>query len=333
MTDACNTTHYTDRPMAPAKLMNCQECPFRKENQNREHPNGTQYTAEEFTTIWRAVSQDGAQFACHMWDADLHPFNEAAKVAGYHKPVDVGSRIECAGMVAMVERELDIADASPTYTEYNLQRPVGLSKKSVLAYSSRRSGKSGPELRFSEHINKGDILDPHDVINPESLKWRFAEPQADALLRTVEALMPSLRECNCKVCQHHTEVHDARELTTAENLTVQVDADLHPLLSVLASTGIRTTDSCINLYEPIMALSPDRYGPITNGYVPGTMNYGSTLRRRAAFIRLHHGSAAEQSFIAGAERIPGVEVTSSGALTQIVFPKNSIPALMNAAQV
>lgn len=332
MTDACNTTHYSERPMAPAKLMTCQECPFRKENQNREHPSGTQYGPEEFTRIWRGVSQEGDNFTCHLWDANLHPFNDEAEAAGYHRPVDVGHRIECAGMVAMVERELDIADASPTYTEYQRKRPLGMSKKSIMTYSARRQGTTGTELRFSEHVSKDDILDPHDVINPGSHEWRFSQQEADALLRTVEAIMPTLRGCDCRVCEHHTDIHAPLELVTAENLTVKVDAELHPLLSALASAGIRTTDSCINLYEPIMALSPDRYDPITRVSSPGVMNYGSALRRRAAFIRLRNDNSTEQHFIASAERIPSVEVTKSGALTQVVFPKNVIPALLEAAK-
>ncbi|MGY4543127.1 hypothetical protein ACVWY0_003055 [Arthrobacter sp. UYNi723] len=163
--NACNTTHGTERPMEPARLQNCQECPFRKTNRHREHPLGIQYTDGEFAKLWRNVSQDGGAFGCHMWDSDAHPFDATVKDAGYHKPAEVGSRIECAGMVAMVERELDIADAAPSYAEYHQQRPLGMSKKAILIYSARRLGEMGPELRFSGHINKDEILDPHDVID------------------------------------------------------------------------------------------------------------------------------------------------------------------------
>jgi hypothetical protein len=328
--NTCNTTHGTERPMEPAKLQNCQECPFRKTNLGREHPLGIQYTDGEFAKLWRGVSQDGGMFGCHMWDADLHPFDESVKDAGFHKPAEVGSRIECAGMVAMVERELDLADAAPTYTEYQQQRPLGMSKKAILIYSARRLGEIGPELRVSEHINKDDILDPHDVIDPAAVKWQYTEQQADVILRTAQAVMPGIRECACEVCKRHAEVHPALALTTAEGLTVEIDAELHPLLAILAAAGIRTTDSCINMHETITAIAPGAYGEIINGHDRNTMNYETTLRRQAAFIRLRNDNTAEQEFITAAAKIPGMEVITSGALTQLVFPQAGIPTLLEA---
>lgn len=333
MTDACqNTTHASDRPMEPAKLQNCQECPFRKTNLHRDHPNGIQYTPGEFSKLWRNVSQDGGMFGCHMWDADLHPFDESAKEAGFHAPVDVGARIECAGMVAMVERELDIADAAPSYEEYHRQRPLGMSQKAILIYSARRIGERGPALRFSEHINKDDILDPHDVVDSSSLKWQFSEEQAGKLLRTLEARMPAARKCDCIICERHGEVHPSRTLTTAEDLTVEIDAELHTLLSAMAAAGIRTTDSCINLHECIMAIEPRGYAPLINGSQRGTMNYERVLRRKAAFIRLRNDGSQEQAFISRAEKLPGIETTATGLLTQVVFPQDSIPALLDAVK-
>ncbi|WP_104175518.1 hypothetical protein [Arthrobacter sp. Y81] len=326
----CNTTHVSERGMEPARLKNCQECPFRKANRNREHPLGIMYTDGEFARLWRNVSQDGGMFGCHMWDSDLLPFDETVKEAGFHKPADVGSRIECAGMVAMVERELDLADAAPSYEEYHRQRPLGMSKKAILFYSARRLGELGPELRFSEHINKDDILDPHDVVDPASGAWQFSERLADVILRTAQAIMPSVRDCACQVCQRHAEVHPALTLTTAENLTVEVDAEMHPLLSALAATGIRTTDSCINMHETITALAPGSYGEIINGHDRKTMNYETVLRRKAAFIRLRNDNGAEQAFITAAGKIAGMETLTSGALTQLVFPQDSIPALLEA---
>lgn len=333
MTDSesCNATHYTERAMEPARLNNCQECPFRKGNRNREHPLGIQYTDGEFSKLWRGVSQDGGMFGCHMWDSDAHPFDGTVKDAGYHKPAEVGSRIECAGMVAMVERELDIADNSTSYAEYHRERPLGLSKKAIMVYSARRNGLVGPELRFSQHINKDDILDPHDVVDTGSVKWQFTEQQADAILRTAQAALPSIRECDCDICTRHTEVHAALPLTTAENLTVEVDAELHPLLSALAAAGIRTTDSCISMHEAITAIAPDSFGAIINGHDRNTMNYETIVRTRAAFIRLRNDSDTEQAFINAAARIPGVDAMTSGALTQLVFHREAMPALTEAA--
>jgi hypothetical protein len=332
MTDACNTTHGTERRMEPARLQNCQECPFRKTNRGRSHPLGIQYTDGEFSKLWRNVSQEGGMFGCHMWDADLHPFDEAVKDAGFHKPVDVGSRIECAGMVAMVERELDLADAAPSYEEYHRERPLGMSEKAILIYSARRRGELGPELRFSEHINKEDITDPHDVVDPDSIKWQLSDVQADAMLRTLEAIMPTVRECDCTVCERHSEVHPSLPLITAEDLAVEVDGALHPLLSVMATAGIRTTDSCINMHETITAIAPESYGTIINGHARGTMNYERILRRKAAFIRLRNENDQEQAFIAKAEQLPGVETMTSGLLTQLVFPAESVPALLEAVR-
>ncbi|MGY4544512.1 uncharacterized protein (DUF2249 family) [Arthrobacter sp. UYNi723] len=142
--------------------------------------------------------------------------------------------------------------------------------------------------------------------------------------------MPSIRECDCEVCQRHSEVHPALTLTTAEHLTVDVDADLHPLLSALAAAGIRTTDSCINMHETITAIAPGHYGEIINGHDRNTMNYETVLRRQAAFIRLRNDNDTEQVFITTAGKIPSTEAFTSGALTQLVFPQTAIPALLEA---
>lgn len=325
-----NTTHASERDTLPAKLTACKECPFRKENRHREHPLGIQYTDGEYSKLWREVSQDGTIFGCHMWDADLHPYDDAVKDAGYKKPAEVGARIECAGMVAIVEKELELADAAPSYEEYHRQRPLGMSKQAILIYSARRLGEIGPELRYSEHMSADDILDPHDVVDTNHVKWQYTEQQADAILRTAQAVMPGIRTCDCEVCNRHTEVHPALTLTTAEDLTVEVDADLHPLLSTLAAAGVRTTDSCINMHETITAIAPEAYGTMINGHDRNTMNYETSLRRQAAFIRLRNDNDAEQAFITTARTMPGVEVVTSGALTQLVFPQTSLPALLEA---
>lgn len=324
--------HVSERSMRPAALKCCIECPFKKENFNTEHPSG-QYTAKGITEKWRNVSQNGAVFGCHLFDAELLAYDEEMQNAGFRAPANIGGRRECTGMAAMIGRELTIAAECESYDEYHAKRPLGLSREALTIHLSRYQGKHEPKLRLSEHINEADIADPTEIVDPDSWEWKISRTGAAKLLLTMEALFPELRACACVVCTRHSEVHDAKSLRTAEGQDVEVDAALHPLLTAMAGAQIRTTDSCINVREAVTELNPGYLANLMNASNRATLNYESALRRDAAFIRMRHDNNAEKVFLLAAAEAPGVEVTTSGLLTQIVFDAATIPHLTRITDV
>ncbi len=334
MPDACNTTtedSFADRCMEPAAAQPCKECPWRTENRGRSHPDQAPYTDDWLTTKWRSVSQEGNNFACHLFDAGALHYSEELKAAGFKKPADIGARKECAGMVAMVRRELEAIIASPSFEEYQQARPYGLSQQSLDYFAARLRGEIEPPFKPSEYIDMAEILDMHDVVKPDSMTWTYDTTFLNNLNGLITTLMPEYRECGCAVCVEHRTVHDMLPLHTAEDLDVTVDAELHPLLHVMALAGIRTIGSCINLREAITAISPDMIGPLMNLSDPATINYGPVLRRHAAFIELRNDNPAEKVFLAAAQRVPGLYVTHQNSRSQIIFEREHLDLLTGFA--
>lgn len=185
---------------------------------------------------------------------------------------------------------------------------------------NRATGQAGPPLRFSESILTEGITDPHDFVDTCSTTWKLNDVQADDILRTAQALLPGFRKCGCDFCAHHEDVHEAVDLTTAEGLTVRVDATLHPLLSTLAAHGIRTTDSCADFHGAVQQIDAHQLAPLMNGATRGTLNYETVLRHRAAFIWIRNDNDHERAFITAAGQLDGVIVETVSLLTQLVFP-------------
>lgn len=331
MTDESCNTHYKDRDTQKAGLQACQECPFRKVNRGREHPDQAPYTDPWLTRIWRRVSQDGGSFSCHMFDAGVVHYSDDIKDAGYKKPADIGERKECAGMVAMVRRELDLVLSSPSFEEYRQARPAGLSQESLDYFLARIRGDIGPEFRTSDYMDMADVLDMHDVVDTDGMDWKYNEGLLNSLSSLVKTLLPTQRGCDCIVCEKHHTVHDMQALRTAEGLEVQVDSELHPLLLALAKAGIRTTASCVDIHEAITELAPSWLGQLLNYDTPGGTNYQQALRRQAAFIELRNESAPEKLFLAAVENLSGADVTHKNASSQIVFLREHLAALTGVA--
>ncbi len=310
-------------PKLPAATKACSECPWRKSNTDREHYNN-QYSTEEFTRLWRSIAIDGDFFGCHLFDAEVHPVPEVSQAMGYQKPADIGARRECAGMVAVIRRELRIAATYDDHEKYLEARPVGLSLKAFQRLKQRIDGDVLPELRFSPDEDESDVADPVERVDQKSLSWKFSREGLADLSITLEALNGST--CECPVCSNHTTVHTPKNLTTADGDTVPVDEELHGLLTAMTQAGIRTIDSCINIADALDKLHPSRK-PVLLRAPAGKLNYRNMILQEAAHIRFNNTGTAARAFEAVAAKTPDIEVSKHGLMTQIVFQPVHIPVL------
>jgi hypothetical protein len=170
-------THRDERSVRPAALQCCGECPYKKENFGREHPE-RQYTAQGITSKWRGTSQDGGVFGCHMFDAELIAYDDEIERLGYRAAADIGGRRECSGMAAMIGRELRIADRvkreGGSFEDYRKERPLGLSHEALQLHMARLRGNIEPQLRLSEHVKEEDLVDPDHIVSTDSPYWRMS---------------------------------------------------------------------------------------------------------------------------------------------------------------
>ncbi|WP_043429584.1 hypothetical protein [Arthrobacter sp. FB24] len=326
MTDS-KTCHVDTLPRIKAAGQSCSECPFRKSNIDRPHFND-QYSQTEFTRLWRSIAVEGKFFGCHLTDADYHPVPQESLDMGYQKPADIGARRECAGSVALIRREMRLAESYPNHATYIKARPAGLSKHAFLVLSKRLKGMMEPPVRFAVKPDESDVIDPMERIDTTSFEWAVNTEGAAAILLAIESVIGSL--CECPVCTNHTTAHKARPFLTAEGMAVDADEELHGLLSSMSAAGIQTMDSCINMADALEKLWPERTATLVRAPI-GKMNYSSMIRSRAAHIRYSNGPAAD-AFTRAASAFSGVEVSSSGPVTQIVFQPKHIPALTAAAK-
>ena len=323
-------THKDDRGNTPAGLNACRECPFRTENLDRPHPNPIMYARSELTRLWHGVSREGNPSNCHMFDGDMHPWNPSYAEQGYKKPANTGNNRECAGLLAMVKRELERYMTCESYADYANKHPQGLSEVSLRKVLERISNPDRPSIRFSDFLQSTDVVEPEQFVIEESAAWQLTNEQAATLAYDMQALFPSVRACNCAVCSGHTAVHQSRELHTAEGQTVAVDSDLWPLLNSMAKAGLRTTDSCVNLREVIETVDPHSLTTVINGTERGVLSYERVVREQLAFIRLRNDSTVEQRFISSVTNLAGVEVQTTGSITQLAFTSAHIDALFGA---
>lgn len=312
-------------PRIPAAAQACRECPFRRSNTDREHY-GNQYSTEEFTRLWRAIAVEGKLFECHLTDTD-HPVPPESQAMGYKKPVDIGARRECAGSVALIRREIRLAMAYNEHADYIRDRPTGLSEQAFRHLQLRLQGELEPAVRFAADPGESDVADPADRIETSSWEWMFStEGNADMLL-VVQDLLG--KACDCPVCAGHTTVHRSLPLALPDGGMVEVDQELHSLLTLLVEAGIRTTDSCINITDALERLWPERL-PLLRQSI-GSMNYSSMVESRAAHIRYNNESPAAQAYTALASQLPAIEVSGVGPVTQLVFAADAIPLLVGLA--
>lgn len=322
-------THMNDRGFKKSGLNACQECPFRTSNLGRPHPDPVMYSQDEITRIWRSVTHDGSHQNCHMFDGDLHPWKDEWAASGYKKPVNIDGNRECAGILAMVKRELDAAVTFPSFDAYAEARPLGLKRGAFERLLKRRDG-DGPEIRLSEYMTDDEVARPESFVDTSSIAWILDPTSLDRMLRAVQAIYRPARDCDCEYCERHGEFHEQADLTTAENEVVHVDQELLPLLTSMASQGIRTTESCVNFREVIEGIAPEQIPPLINGAPRSVLSHEEALRRSGSYIRLINESEPEKRFIARAGQIEGVSITHSSSITQIVFTANEIHELLEA---
>lgn len=324
-------THMNDRGFKKSGLNACQECPFRTSNLGRPHPDPVMYSQDEITRIWRTVSHDGSHQNCHMFDGDLHPWKDEWAGLGYKKPVNIDGNRECAGILAMVKRELDAAVTYPSFEEYAQAHPIGL-KRAAFERLQKRLAGHGPELRLSHYMADEDVARPESFVDTSSVAWILDPTSMDRMLRAVQAIYRPARDCSCEYCERHSEFHESRKLTTAEGEAIEVDQELWPLINAMALQGIRTTESCINLREVVEGVAPEQIPALMNGAPRSILSHETTIRRSGAYVRLINENESEQRFIERAEQLEGVSITHSSSITQLVFNRAEIPALMEATR-
>lgn len=316
-------------PKTKAAAAPCKECPWRASNARREHSAG-QYSDENLTRTWREVAKDGRFLGCHLFDSDYHLIREQDLLDGYQKPTDIGSRRECAGGVAVLQREFEIMLTYPSHAEYLAARPIGLSRKAVLNLRERLAGRLEPEIRFKPNPDYTDIVDPADRIDTTSMEWKWSAGAAVSMLTTLDALVGNT--CNCQLCEKHEEAHPSKTLRTITGDDVQVDQELHGLLDTLVKAGIRTVSSCVNFSDALDKLWPEQKAQLVRNPL-GDLHYRDIILLEAAHIRIRNTTPQAKAFIEAALQTPDVGVETAGIVTQVVFPLAAIPHLTKIADI
>ncbi|NVC24067.1 hypothetical protein E7Z53_11550 [Kocuria salina] len=319
MTEIAPTCHINDLPRKPAALKGCPECPWSESNRGREYITDL-FTDEGYSQIWRSVAKDGEFFGCHMFDGDLVHVPPEGEAMGIKKSVDIGGRKECAGAVATIHQELQILMGYNDYESYIKDRPVGFSKKALSILQARANGELEPELRFNTSDSAETVSDPMERVVRPSWEWQLGRHGQTNVMITAEALGAP---CTCKFCAEHANLHPAKTLTTVTGEQVQVDEELHGLLSAMNATGIRTTGSCINFSDGLDQFEPHRI-PIFMKAPEGALNYRDVLMDKAAYIRMNNQDVPTQAFLQFAAKLPGVKVTEYHIMSQVVFPQERI---------
>lgn len=107
-----------DRPrrsgIAPACTTPCAACPWRTANHGRRHPDGW-YTKANRDRLWAGMRR-GALMSCHPTDPE-NPTPEGVREV----PADVVTR-ECAGILVLVQREMNLIDRIAATTTQDLAR-------------------------------------------------------------------------------------------------------------------------------------------------------------------------------------------------------------------
>lgn len=123
-----------DRPrrsgVAPACTTPCAACPWRTANHGRRHPDGW-YTKANRDRLWAGMRR-GAKMSCHPTDPE-NPIPDGAREV----PADVVTR-ECAGILVLIQREMNIIDRMAATTDdlarrYRKLRSRGLTLEGIAA--------------------------------------------------------------------------------------------------------------------------------------------------------------------------------------------------------
>lgn len=296
MTDACE---FSTDPKFPAAKVACDECPVRRSNVHKPSAAGW-YEQGNFEGIWRDITQ-GSFLGCHKFDGPATTgYSDVMEAQGYKRPTNLEGRKECAGMAALIQREIEAAKTYPNFDSYIKARPTGLQRAGWELVRNRLNGDGLP-LTAPADQNSADLITPAEHVRLDSMHWLHGETKLFEWASLANSLadehgFPKERDCTCRVCTNHNIVHPAKDLTTADGATVQVDVILHPLLEALASAGIRTTASCENLHDAMQKLWPEQI-PIILNPEPGTVNYAGVVAERQAVIRFKVGEPLDAALI------------------------------------
>lgn len=320
---------------APAAKQPCIECPFRTSNTDKPAPHDW-FTQDNFERMWAAASRENKTLPCHLFDDPEHTgYDSSSKEAGLREPVNLGKYRECAGMTAMIHREVSIAAEYPDWETYIAARPTGLQREPYETALARMAGAGVPLTEPADPDNQ-QLMDPAERINPDSLSWKLGDAGIKAMLAALQGVAENLHiplpACNCRFCDGHTTVHASQEVQLSTGETVQADAELAPLLEALASAGIRTTASCQDFRGGMEQLWPEQIPVLLAEEDPRTVNYAVPLRWAGAVVRFENRTDPARAFIRTIRALEGLHLTDGTTQAQLCFPLDMVPELMKLAQ-
>ncbi|WP_416430060.1 hypothetical protein [Paenarthrobacter nicotinovorans] len=325
--DTCNN-------MIPASKQPCIECPFRESNGDIPAPQGW-YDKENFERIWASVARENKYFPCHMFDSpDNTGYDSRSEDMGLRKPVDLGKPKECAGITAMIHKEVELAAGYPNWESYIAARPAGL-QRDAYDKALRRIAGEGLPMTKPANPDKAKVFDPAARVTTDSFAWKLGDAGVQAMLEAAQGAMDdlgvSLPTCDCNLCQNHTTVHPDKILKTATGEEVSVDAALHPLITALSVAGVRTTGSCQAFYEAVQALIPSNMRALISDTHEG-VTYSVPLRRREAFIRFENRNPVERKLVKALRSLDWLHLSDGRVEGQISFPLGRVQELLDVAK-
>lgn len=295
----CDANFNKEIKHAAAKQA-CNECPFRKSNQDKPHAAGW-FDPENVTRLWRSIAH-GSSLGCHKFDSpDWTGFDELAALEGYKTPVNIDGRKECAGTTGLIWREIKASADFNTYEEYHAARPYGLQRGAWAVVSQRLKGKA---LELVEPTEKAtdELIDLSEYIDVHSMWWKFSKEQVDNMVSAAFEVAEEFgwdldrKPCECPVCLNHSDAHEMTTVQLADGEEAQVDKAVAPVLQALAGAGIQTTASCEDLGDAIGKLAPDLRVGVLNP-PPSTVNYAEAVSNGKAVVRFRTKSPESVSLI------------------------------------
>lgn len=316
--------------LIPASKQPCIECPFREANGDIPAPQGW-YDKENFERVWASVARENKYFPCHMFDSpESTGYDSRSQEMGLRKPVDLGKPKECAGITAIIHKEVELAAEYPDWESYIEARPAGL-QRDAYDKALRRIAGDGLPMTAPANPQKAKVFDPAERVSTDSLAWKLGDAGVTSLLDAVNATLDgmgiSTPSCECNLCRNHETFHRALPLRTATGEEVPVDAALHPLLQALSDAGVRTTGSCQAFYDAMKALVPENIPSLVSDTTMG-VTYSVPLLRREAFIRFENRNTAERMFIKNLHGLEWLHLADGRTEAQISFPQHRAADLL-----
>lgn len=312
--------------MDPAPVRLCPECPWRVHNMDRPVPEkyAIAYSRDERVEMWSALRAGESQQSCHMTTSDRELFPEGADPvwteAGFRPVPEHARPRECAGAVAMADRELRRLQAAGSWERYHERYPQGLTRE--VAAEASRLERRRVQVDVAELVDMtgGERLSAGELLSPEQVSALLG-----ALAKVGGILAP---DCHCPVCALHGNVH-AQTRRVIFGRPVNVDQEIAPLLDALAASGVLTVGSCVDLAGATERLWPARLPELLADRDRPGVNYGRIVAEQLAFVRMiDEGRAAD--FLEAVDARGGI-VTRSRPLAQVAFPRHMLPELVELA--